>query len=256
MLIDEFINSEKREQVKAGGNKKCFVFDEYVLLYGSFKEEELQQEMRIAKELQILGVPLIPTLEYRVVLPPNEIGYSRGYMLQQRAKGNWLYSWGMKENEYEQRLSEIGELGQEKIDKFVSDWMKIIEAGLQVDPSKAENFFYDNGNITFIDLNLRKVPINFQYAFLEVAEVLMGLGLKSKKYSDKLCKIIKKVSRSFMKQGVPLKDISEIITTRWNYILNEAQIISIMQDLMVEQNDVKTPNNTPFDYLSKDGKTL
>ena len=254
MLIDDFINSGKRERDKSGGTKKCFVFDEYVLLYGGFKEEELQQEMQIGKELQILGVQLIPTLEYKVVLPPNELGYSRGYMLQQRAKGTWLYSWGMKEDEYKQRLSEIAELGQEKIDKFVSDWMKIIEAGLQVDPSKTENFFYDNGNITFIDLNLRKVPINFQYAFWEVTEVLMGLGLKSKEYSNDLAKVIKKVSHSFVKIGLPLKEISEIITTKWNYILTESQVISIMQDLMAEQNKVKT--NTPVEFLSKDGKHL
>ena len=37
-------------------DKKCFIFDEYVLLYGYFREEKLKKEMSISNNLKKRGI--------------------------------------------------------------------------------------------------------------------------------------------------------------------------------------------------------
>lgn len=241
MLIDDFINLKKDNIQSGGSNKQCFIFDEYVLLYGSFREEELKKEMSISNNLKKRGIALIPTLEYKIVTPVGQFGYVKGYMLQSRAKGDWLYNRNMKDEEYKKRLKQIANMDDDKLNKFISDWLAIVDAGLQVDPSKAENFFYSNGEISFIDLNLRQGPRPLlKITFLEIASVLTGLGLVSKitSSSEDCIKIVKNVAHSFLLKGLDINQIKKVLSSH-SYLLgnfiNERQIDYIIESLNKEQ---------------------
>ena len=241
MLIDDFINSKKDNIQSGGSNKQCFIFDEYVLLYGSFREEELKKEIAISNRLKKEGVALIPTLEYKVTTPVGQNGYVKGYMLQSRANGDWLYSRNMKDEDYKKRLKQIANMDYDKLNKFIDDWLAIVDAGLQIDPSKAENFFYSDEGISFIDLNLRQGPRSLKIIFLEIASVLTGLGLvlKITTASEDCIKIIKNVASSFLKKGLDVNEIRNVLSSH-DYLLgnfiNKQQIDSFIESLNKKQN--------------------
>ena len=256
MLIDKFITTEKNT-TKGGSNKKCFLFDEYALLYGSFKEEELQKVIKISNVLEQKGVAILSTLEYKVDVPPNELGYARGYSLQRRASGDELYRRGMTEEEYTARLKEIVKMDPEKLDKFISDWLAITEAGLRVDPSKCENFFYSEGKISFIDLGLRRKPVPLQISFDESTHVLMGLGLRNgDKDADDLMQICKNVARIFLKKGLAINDIHETMS-KYHILNTEEKINRVIEDLKQEnfQNHPKTQKTKLLRTLNKQDVT-
>ena len=236
MLINSFINSKQDNHDRNGSNKKCFLFDDYVLLYGSCKEEELKQLIQIGNSLEQKGVAILPTLEYKIVSEPDG-GYAKGYFLQKRAQGSELYNKKMSEEEYKKRLHEVSQMSTEQMDKFVSDWLAISEAGLMIDPSKCENFFYFDGKISFIDLNLTKESKSLGENFSRVSNVLFGLGLKTKYKTDgnDFMNILKKVSLSFLKKGMALSDI-KTITSKYTYFMDENKINSVMNDLSKEQS--------------------
>lgn len=230
MRIDDLITSITEDPKKRGTNKKCFLLGDYVLLYGSFKETEMKCLMDRTQALAGQGIAVVPTLEYRVDIPSNALGYARGWMLQPKARGAELYRRGMDEAEYADRLREIAEMAPEQTDRFAADWMAITRAGLRIDPSRCENFFYKNGRIEFIDLNLPKRSVEPKMSFAEATNVLMGLGLKSPKYGDVLARIVKNVSRSFLKQGVAANDIRDVVSG-YDYLLGEERVVSIIRDL-------------------------
>ena len=233
-MINYFINSRQDDH---DSNKKCFLFDDHVLLYGSCKEEELKQLIQIGHSLERKGVSILPTLEYKIVSEPNELGYAMGYFLQKRAPGEELYSRKISEVEYRKRLNEVSQMSTEQMDKFVSDWLAISEAGLMIDPSKCGNFFYSDGKISFIDLNLAKGSKSLGEKFSEVSNVLFGLHLKTKYKTDgnDFMNILKKVSRSFLKKGMALSDI-KTVTSKYTYFMDENKINSVMNDLSKEQS--------------------
>jgi len=237
MLINDFINLRQDDYNSGGSNKKCFLFEDYVLLYGSCKEEELKKLIQISNALEQTGVYILPTIEYKIDSQPNELGYTKGYFLQKRAEGEELYDSKMSEETYRKRLNEIAHMSSEQMDKFVSDWITISDAGLMIDPSKCGNFFYSDGKISFIDLNLSHRSKSLGESFSEVSNVLFGLGLKSKYKTDgnDFCNILKNVSRSFLKKGLPLSEIQNI-TSKYSYFMDENQINSVMTDLSKEQS--------------------
>ena len=241
MLIDNFIERrfENDSPLKKGGNKKVRIFDDYVLLAGSFKEDEIKKIILITNELKNNGIAIIPTLEYKIVYPPNEIGYARGYMLQPRAKGTEVYSSDMSEEEYDKRLRDIASMDIKKIYKFVSDWLAIERAGLMIDPSKTTNFFYSDEGISFIDLNLRKYEIKplktyFVYAYGILTDYLRKLD--SENMAEYIVQIIKKVALCFMQRGMEIKEISDAISSgHFMHNLSKAQFYSIIEFLTKEQ---------------------
>lgn len=236
MTIDDFINSKQGNHDRNGSNKECFLFENHVLLYGSCKEEELKKVIQITNSLEQKGVAILPTLEYKIDSAPNELGYARGYFLQKRAQGKELYSSKMSEDEYKKRLNEVSKMSTEQMDKFVSDWLTISEAGLMIDPSKCGNFFYSDGKISFIDLNLAKRSKSLGEKFSEVSNVLFGLGLKSKYKTDgnDFMKILENVSKSFLKKGLSLSEI-KAITSKYSYFMDKDKIDSVINDLSKEE---------------------
>lgn len=236
MTIDDFINSKQGNHDRNGSNKECFLFENHVLLYGSCKEEELKKVIQITNSLEQKGVAILPTLEYKIDSAPNELGYTKGYFLQKRAQGEELYHSKMTEDEYRKRLSEISQMSSNQMDKFISDWLAISEAGLAVDPSKCGNFFYSNGRMSFIDLNLSRKSKSLSEHFSNISNVLFGLRLKTQYKTDgnDFMKIIKNVSHSFLKRGLSLSEIQSI-TSKYSYFMDKDKIDSVINDLSKEE---------------------
>lgn len=178
-MIDKYIEIAKSiDPAGSGSNKKCYIFDDVVLLKGSFVnkgEEDLLRQQKIAM-LKNAGVDVYNILDRAV------IGNTR-YELQERAKGEELFLTKFSLNPVEEQkfLERLDDLSRKDIPffvKFLEDWDKILQTGLDVDPSKSTNFFYDGETIGFIDLNLannyeRRRP----WMLREAGIVLSGCGL-------------------------------------------------------------------------------
>ncbi|MCQ2599448.1 MAG: hypothetical protein MJ187_03675 [Alphaproteobacteria bacterium] len=243
MLIDNFINLQNNSVDTArGGNKKCFLFDDYALLHGNFKETDLKQQIIIGNKLKNDGVNICPILEYRIDGPIDNFGYVSGYTLQPRAIGDCLYRHNMQITEYKKRLKQIAQMDLKFLDKFISDWFAITNSGLMIDPSKCENFFYSDNGICFIDLNVKHRVYPLKTAFTEIISVLTGLGLIYRGTDVNDCmQIIKNTSRLFWARGLVLTDIRDIISHRFDTVLTDKQIDLIIGTLTTEN---KTDNRS------------
>lgn len=230
---------ESQGQIKRGGNKKVRLFDDYVLLAGGFKEDEIKKIILITNELKKRGIAIVPTLEYKIVYPPNDLGYARGYILQPRAKGTEIYSSGMSDEEHEKRLHDIANMNIEKIDKFISDWLDIENAGLMIDPSKTTNFFYSEDGISFIDLNLnggKTEPLKTYFVYICGILTDYLSNFSTEKEIEYTIQIIKNVAVCFMKSGLEIKDINDIISSKqFMHSLNKAQVYSVIEFLTKEK---------------------
>ena len=242
MIIDGIIERHRATKgtAKSGGNKKVRVFDDYVLLAGGFKEDEIQQLIKITNELKERGVAVVPTLEYKIVYPPNELGYARGYMLQPRAAGTEIYDSNMSDADYHKRLHDIANMDSQKIDKFVSDWIAIEKAGLMVDPSKVSNFFYSDAGISFIDLSVANRPQPLENYFRYACGVLANWFEKFSTPSEinDTLQIIKNVAVCFVRHGLGISEIINVLSRRNS--LSKAQIYSIADSLTKEKQNGAT----------------
>lgn len=256
MLIDNFINNrEANISIKRGGNKKVYVFNDYVLLGGSFKEDEINQLIVITKNLQTKGISILPTLEYKIIYPENEYGYVRGYTLQPRAKGTEIYTYKMTPEEHQNRLKDIASMDSVKINKFISDWISIEQAGLLVDPSKTENFFYSDGGINFIDLNLKDPTLNTKpiNLFTYICGILTDYqrNTTTEHELEYIVQIIKNVAICFVKRNLlETKDIMQIIpkSLPYEHKRNKALMCSI-SSLLMQTQQKKSQN--PVEYITK-----
>ncbi len=174
--IDKYISASQSMDAAAGGtNKKCYVFDDVVLLEGSFGEEEIQRKQKI-DALKERGVNVCRILENATV-------DNKNYELQERAKGEELFQfkfWHSSEGQ-QKYLKVLNSLSNQDIsfyEKFLTDWNRILDTGLSVDPSKGSNFFYDGENISFIDLNVsNNYESEREWMLKHAAVVLRGGGL-------------------------------------------------------------------------------
>ena len=213
--IDKYINASKSMNVSGGGtNKKCYTFDDVVLLEGSFDEEKQKRKEKL-DTLKNNGVNVCRILESSTV-------DNKKYELQERAKGEELYqSKFYKTYEGQQKyLKVLDNLSNQNIsfyEKFLTDWNKILQSGLYVDPSKSENFFYDGENISFIDLNnINNYERERELMLIHAAVVLRGGGLLwmckdvYKKANEKVRKIYEKLGEIGLKMG---ENIDEYISS-------------------------------------------
>lgn len=230
-MIDKYIEKSNLNDFSSGGtNKRCFIFDEYVLLksnnyygkYGNTDEKfarDKEKQRTIMKELKENGVNIPLLLEYK------RVG-SFDYELQERAEGEELYTSNMDrsvegQKKYLKRLKDIAMQPIEFYDKFIYDWNMILKLGLCIDPSKCSNFFYHNGKISFIDLNVMKDGISslekaMEDMYYEMACVLCGGGLLYmcklvSNESSKLIEIIyKKLGEAIVRAN---GDVSEYVAS-------------------------------------------
>ena len=175
--INEYISaSQSMDASSKGTNKKCYIFDDVVLLSGLFGEDESQIKEKI-DSLKDSGVNICRILE--IVTIDN-----KNYELQERAEGEELYQLKLDRTHEGQLkfLEVLDSLSRQDIsfyEKFLTDWKKILDAGLVIDPSKSTNFLYDGKNITFIDLGINE---DYQekaklWMLIHAAVVLRGGGL-------------------------------------------------------------------------------
>lgn len=179
-MIDEFIERSKEMPISAkGSNKKCYLFDNYALLCGSFVDEEqmVQKKIKQLKALKEQGVNVVCLLETKNIDNIN-------YELQEKAQGEALFPFSLKNSEngelnYLKTLVSINSEDLPFYEKMVCDWNTIMEFGLDIDPSKCTNFFYQKGSISFIDLSVMKLALDERkkYQYKEMASVLHGGGL-------------------------------------------------------------------------------
>lgn len=235
-LIDKIIQDVCGTQKKSvEGNKNCYICGAYALLYGSFKLEELKHLILIERRLNRSGVAVVPTIGYKVMCMPNDLGFCRGYMLQQKAPGEELHRFSEGEDVYNRRMTELAGQSDFFYNKFVSDWIKITESGLMIDPSKSANFFYTPEQMYFIDLNVRTGKMPLEVSFYEAAVVLTG----GRKYYDfSLCRnqqqqILQKLFAAFTEHGA---DKGEMFELAKKYFPEISEGIFKKQQIVVSKN--------------------
>lgn len=173
-----------------GTSSKCYLVDEYALLYGSIELETAEYRKQLIDSYISQGINIARILEYQVDSNAerrqynDNSTYQDGWTLQQRAKGKELYDrWEInvdinnidsitsqyyqyltKVREYLIRVKQFAATPQEHFNKFIKDYAFLIKSPLLVDPSKPTNFFYDaQVGFTFIDLNLKAKNINKEF---------------------------------------------------------------------------------------------
>lgn len=255
-LIDEIIQKMQGIQANARGeSKKCFIIDNYALLKGNFvyTQERMETLIRVGRELKEKGINLVRVLAYKV------IDGDKPYILQEKAKGEALHNkvkredvagerLSIEQQKHLERLQSLAEERQEIYDKFLSDWLAIQEAGIRVDASNPDNFFYEKGEgISFIDLDGLIDSKNKPTLETTCYEMLVALTAKIKhdvlgvdsEYKDKLNsilpKICAKVAKAMEKQGMQIEDAISIIDDRFYGIdLDELQSL-------IEQEEIPSP---------------
>lgn len=225
-MIEKYIEASKNMNAIGGGsNKKCYVFDEVVLLkepvYNNLKEpfdeKKLIQEAKERLDfLKKSGVNVCNTLESTI------IGNEK-YELQEKARGKELFhqKYNLTQMEQQSFLETLDSLSNKDLsfyEKFLDDWDKILQVGFCVDPSKSSNFFYDGEKISFIDLNFNN-DYETRKAFMlrEAAVVLRGGGLLWQ-CKDVFEKANERVRIIYQKLGVAGLNLGENIEEFISYI--------------------------------------
>lgn len=219
-----------------GGNSRAIIGDKFVILQKSIETSSEFTDELISKlnQAQEAGVNVAAILE-RIPssLDSEDNGRIKGYEIQQRAIGDVLH--------LEPRVSDLNKALEEnqivlsasrnQLIKFIQDWLKLRDIGLQVDPSKASNFLYSaDSGFSFIDLTLQTAmdkAKNIESIFTEVVAVLantkglFGAGW-SKDDSLKLSsgQIITQVADVFEKIGIASRDeLNNWIADRYDSIV-------------------------------------
>jgi len=227
-MIEKYIDlSKNMDHCGSGSNKKCYVFDDVVLLKGDFVNPEA---FSIKKEkLDLLknnGVNVCSILD-------NAIVDGVRYELQERAKGEELFNYSLiRSSEGHQKyLSILDSLSKQDISffkKFLEDWYMILKMGVDVDPSKSTNFFYNNDSICFIDLNLiDNIESRLSWLFKEAAVVLRGGGLLwqckdvYEEANERVKIIYQKLGCAALELGADIDDYVEFLDPNNEYELKD-----------------------------------
>lgn len=250
-LIEDIIQIAKQQESNAhGGNKKCYLIDNYALLSQKFTTDEIEKIILIGKELEKNGVNVAKTLDYEII-EQNVEGWdsgknvlvSEGYVLQQRAIGeplldrtNWNEEGKKYQIDYLKQIDSIAQEVQEFFNNYVRGWMEIQKAGIRIDPSKTGNYIYEKGkDITFIDLGLSNKTTDIQTTVYEQLAVIINLNAYNKCYPEiqqavdrRISIIIEKYKNAIVEQGINI-DV-------FNQVLEEKEIL---QKVYKETGSVK-----------------
>ncbi len=216
-LLNELIKqSEEKSFDGRGSCKKCFYFEGYALINGVIPQIEMVK--KIKDKLSEVGVNVSKIL-----------AYNNSYFLEEKARGTHLYE--MYGNEKLNNLiniiqaNSLANENQEFYNKFIDDWGKIRESGLEIDPSKPTNFFYEKGRgINFIDLDIadRTVPESFEQMCLRSASILLtgSYDLSTKKFDEEQLEeirsqILTKLVRALETKEVKHGETRAIISKRF-----------------------------------------
>lgn len=153
MNIDFCINNISRDRLLGKGfQNKCYNFDDVVLLESRYLssneiESRVNNVSSIKNILDTLDANCYKILDYKVL-------NDKLYILESKVKGLPLQdtSIGIDSSVYISRLKELD--NYDILRKFVSDYMLLIDSGINVDPGTPNNFLFDGEKISFIDLSL------------------------------------------------------------------------------------------------------
>lgn len=200
-----------------GGNAKAVLGQDFVILQKSLEANEDYASDLIKKlqEAQQLGVNIAPIME-RVFsgMATESNGFRGGYEIQQRATGSNVHETQKELITLNNALQEnqvILGASDEALRKFISDYIKLDEVGLKVDPSKASNFLYDaEKGFSFIDLGLKNAndqAKDLRTIFKEITVVLANTSAFNKLGQDESLgfssgQIVAKIADSFESAGL------------------------------------------------------
>jgi|GEM_PF-3014004 len=255
MNIDKYIEiSKNRKFDTQGGNSKCHIFDEHVLLNGRYNKKEIDEVIKKTNDAKLLGASISQILEY--IIEDELEMYNNGYMLQERANGKPIHKTtsnreiNMAKTEEEknqikmknvsgnlEELEVLNNVKQEQYDKFIKDWLNIKKCGLKVDPSKTDNFFYDKDQgFTFIDvdsgenINMLETEESKKTFCNELMVVMINSSLyysmqmkdnDKKAVEEKVAQFIPKISSSLEKNDISNKMFDEFMNDKYPNISNK-----------------------------------
>ena len=246
-------------------NQKCTIYGDYVLLYKHFsvKDEELDEYIRKINGLKTKGISTVAILDYYKT-NTSSYGYSKVVILEEKAPGRNLDyknisiylktapDFEKSTIEYINNLDDyINELEirsnapQSVFDKFVTDYMSIINSDLMIDP-KPLNFYFDkDAGFTFIDINgsgkddLKYLPRYFLGAALGYGVPNLYIqhnncsyidGERFNRLKDSIVKIIEKVAASLIKYGYSKEEVTKA-SFNWTNQLTYLKHIDSIADL-------------------------
>lgn len=233
-LIDKMIDLIDDKTIDAaGGNKKCFLINDYALLKQSFVKDELEKAMQITDDLKEKGINVARTLDFKVLEQKvqdwgvdRDVTVSKGYVLQERAKGvplldrtNWNSENERYQLDYLNQIDSIAKENPEFFEQFVKGWLEIEKAGIGIDPSKAGNFMYEQGKgINFIDLDLSDIKNDVSTLIYEQLAVILNLSAYYQCYPEiqqaaqrRLSTILDKYKGAILEQGIDENILNQIV---------------------------------------------
>ena len=218
LMNDQLEFTFKRSQ---GGNAKAVLGQDFVVLQKALEADEGYAENLInkLKEAQKLGLNVTPILE-RVFSESStgSGGFRPGYEIQQRAAGSNVHETQKSLININSALQENQTLlgaSENQLQKFIADYIKLDEIGVQIDPSKASNFLYDaEKGFSFIDLGLKNANDKakaLKQIFKEITVVLANTSTFNALGQDESLgfssgQIVAKVADSFEALGIATRE--------------------------------------------------
>ena len=222
-VIEEYINASKNMTSSSGGtNKKCYLFDNVVLL---------EEDTRGAKKIfQAKGkIDILKSKDVNVCrILETTIINDKLYELQEKASGKEMFeNYGDSslegQQEFLKTLDSLSKKDESFYKKFLSDWANILESGFIIDPSKNGNFFYDGEKITFIDLDFvedekkEKISNAREHMLIHAAIILRGGGLPWY-YKNFFAEANEKVKIIYQKLGKAAIELGENVESYISYL--------------------------------------
>ena len=154
-------------------NQKCTIYDDVVILYKTFDvtDDKIDDYISKISELKEQGINTPAILDY-VKIKTSQYGYSKSVILEEKARGRNLEAknFFLNYNEeidfekvaldyiksFDDYLNEVelrANAPQEYYDKFASDYIRIFDNGLVIDPKPLNFYFSKEKGFTFIDIN-------------------------------------------------------------------------------------------------------
>lgn len=240
---------------KQGGNAKAFVTDNFVILqkHITTNNEEISIFIEKIQQAKQEGIQLAEVLGQTFSLHAKEnIGFRKGYEIQERGEGGEVHA-SPKLIELNQALAEnqkILNLSDEHLQKFILDYIKLDQIGLQIDPSKPSNFLLDaEKGITFIDIGLKDVNAKAKSTadiFTEIATILSNM-VGYMKFGE---------NGDWSKSSGQIVNRIRDIFAQLNLSSSE-EMNKIIEERIVRNNDMKSvllPENTSIPADSSEAK--
>src|SRR3989339_419763 len=173
------IEELRGDPIGAGGSSRAFEVKghpDQVLLHlatGFFQKtpENIKQTLEEGGEVRRRMLMLPENVQVARII---EVFVEDGeyYELQERAAGKPLHERKEKTEEWLHRLQLLAQAPLEQYQKLIEDGRAISEVGLQMDPSKPDNIFYDpEKGFTYIDL---VVPTKEAKTYSPVVQLIYG----------------------------------------------------------------------------------